>query len=223
MKYIFRSLFFILLSLMIIISVWQVVMVCTNIAVGDYKIYLWFGVGIVAYYVLRIFPFVRKNAEWFETWTHELTHTIVGLLFFHKIHSFSAGEGDGQISHSGRFLNNIFITLAPYCLPIYTFIFCIIRIAIKAEFLPVIDALIGLSLIFHLHCFRTQCGGWQPDIMQFGKVMSYFFITAFLLFNLLFVFQTIKFDFIDGMVSVFKNYWAIINDIIQIITTKFIK
>ncbi len=75
------------------------------------KTYLWFIIGFGAYIVLK--GSLQKNLVFLEIFTHELTHTIVGLVFFQKIHSFHATNGEGgAISHSGKMTNNPFILLA---------------------------------------------------------------------------------------------------------------
>lgn len=55
--------------------------------------YIWFFIGLAAYIVVRtLIPVYRKNESFFEVFSHELTYTVVGLLFFRKIHSFEAQE-----------------------------------------------------------------------------------------------------------------------------------
>jgi hypothetical protein len=48
-----------------------------------------------------------------QTFSHELTHTIVGLMFGRKIHAFraTAGEG-GEMCHSGGRFNATVILLS---------------------------------------------------------------------------------------------------------------
>lgn len=155
-------------------------------------LYKWFGIGFIGFLVLRIF--VRKNMEWFETFSHELTHTIVGLMFFQRIYSFNAGEGEGYIERSGNGLGHVFISLAPYCLPIYTYLFLLIRFFIVPEYIWIFDLLIGATFAFHCFCFKTQIGNYQTDINQFSLVFSYLYITTFILFNVC----ILLFSFFDG-------------------------
>jgi xanthine/uracil permease len=147
-----------------------------------YKAYFWFAGGIVAYFVT--IPLFRKNLKFIETFTHELTHTIVGLIFFQRIHSFTATNGEGGLmEHSGNNTNNVFITLAPYCLPIFTFALLLLRIMIKPEYLRLFDVLIGLSVAFHFVAIIKDIRPNQTDIKNCGYIFSYLFILAFLLFN----------------------------------------
>ncbi len=72
--------------------------------------------------------FLNKNALWLETFTHELTHIVVAMLFLRKVHSFHAEEGFGVVYTSGQSNNMIPpMALAPYCLPIYTFLLLSVR------------------------------------------------------------------------------------------------
>lgn len=89
--------------------------------------YQWMLYGMVGYFVIRMIPSVSRNEKWLQTFSHELSHTIVGMMFFQKIHSFHAEENHGVVWRSGRNIGGIFIGLAPYCLPIFTYAF-ILRI-----------------------------------------------------------------------------------------------
>ena len=53
--------------------------------IKHYTLYKWFGAGFGVYFLLRLLPFVRKNEVFIQTFSHELTHTIVGLMFFRNI------------------------------------------------------------------------------------------------------------------------------------------
>jgi hypothetical protein len=174
------------------LSAWQFFETIHLPAFKGYKLYLWFGIGVVAYIVLKQLRILRKNAEWFETQTHEWTHTIVALMFGQKIHSVSAGEGEGVVYHSGRFSRNIFISLAPYCLPVYSYAFCVLRLLSAKRTLHIFDLLIGFTLVFHLVAFKKQTKSYQPDIREFGLPVSYIFIAAFLFFNLTIILLTIR-------------------------------
>ena len=55
------------------------------------SIYQWVGVGIAAFSLIH--SVVKKNMTWLETFSHELTHIVVALLFFRRVHSFHAEEG----------------------------------------------------------------------------------------------------------------------------------
>jgi len=167
-----------------------------------YKAYLWFAVGIATYFVIK--PLFRKNLSFLETFTHELTHTIVGLIFFQRIHSFTATDGEGGVmKHSGKHTNNVFIALAPYFLPIFTFTLLLFRIMVKTEYLQFFDVLIGLSVAFHFVAMIKDIRPNQSDIKTCGYVFSYLFISAFLLFNTSIILWSIQ----NGISVAFVNWW----------------
>ena len=149
---------------------------------GNLGIYLWTAVGAVAYTFLRFF--LRKNVKWLETFSHEFTHTVVSLMLFRKIHSFKVGQSAGEVTTSGSSFTQVFVSLAPYCLPVFTYLLLFIRPLIKTDSLNIYDVLIGVSIAFHAICFRMQTGSHQPDINRFPLVFSYLYISTALLFNI---------------------------------------
>ena len=207
MKVLLKIFAYLLLIIFLLLSVWQFFEITYWLALKSYMLYFWFGIGIITYIVLRQLPFLRKNAVFFETQTHEWLHTIVALMFGQKIHSVSAGEGKGVMYHSGRFTRNIFISLAPYCLPIYTYTFCILRLLSAKQTLYVFDLLIGLTLAFHIVAFKKQTKSYQTDIREFGLLTSYVFIIAFLFFNLTIILLTIKKGIDGAFVYQAEQYW----------------
>lgn len=172
------------------------------------KLYLWFFIGIAAYFLLRLIPAVKKNEDWLQTFTHELTHTIAGLLCFQKIHSFEAKEKSGVIYHSGKSrFGSTFISLAPYCFPIYTFLMLLFRIIGAWKLLYVFDILIGLTLAFHGLCIFEQARPYQTDIKNVGYTKAYMFIAALLLFNLTIILLSIRKGIVNANIFLFTSYW----------------
>ena len=145
-------------------------------------VYQWTGIGIVAFFVIS--RFFNKNLNWFSTFSHELTHTIVSIFLFRKIHSFQAGRGTGEISTSGNSNTLVFVDLAPYCLPVFTYFLLGLRMMLVKNMLMYYDILIGLSIGFHIYCFKTQTGNYQSDINKHPLYFSYLYIATALLFNL---------------------------------------
>ncbi|MBP5386991.1 MAG: M50 family metallopeptidase [Prevotella sp.] len=149
---------------------------------GNLEMYQWTGIGIVVYVLAR--GLLRKNLSWLEVFSHELTHTVVSMMLFRKIHSFRAGDQSGEVSTSGSSYNRVFVTLAPYCLPIFTYFFLLFRQLIKANGFWLYDIFIGVTIGFHAICFKTQTGNFQPDIRSFPLPFSYLYIFTALLFNI---------------------------------------
>lgn len=146
------------------------------------ELYLWCAVGFVVFYILR--RFLNRNLEWVETFSHELTHIIVAMLFFRKVHSFNAGLQGGVVETSGKNTRGIVpMSLAPYCLPIFSYLLLLFRPLIDFEGRWIFDILIGMTLCFHFFCFRKQTGSFQTDINQFPLSFSYFYIAVAHLMN----------------------------------------
>ena len=146
------------------------------------SLFQWAAVGFVSYSIIR--RFLNKNILWLETFTHELTHIVVAMLFLRKVHSFHAEEGSGVVYTSGQSNNMIVpMALAPYCLPIYTFLLLSVRCLMNFHGMWIYDIIIGVSLSFHVNCFIHQTGKYQTDINQYPLLFSYLFINVARLIN----------------------------------------
>ena len=185
-KYVLFTILLLLLSLAILATGWSIM---TSIFfpkrgswLGNLQLYQWTAIGIILFLVVK--RFLKENLMWFETFTHELTHTLIAILFFRKIHSFEAKNNSGQIMTSGNDNTLVFVDLAPYCLPIYTFILLAIRSICYSPFLWCIDIIIGISIAFHINTFKKQIGNYQTDINKRPLYFSYTYITTVILFNL---------------------------------------
>ena len=169
--------------------------------------------GIGGFIVLSILRIFNKNLEWLRTFSHELSHTVVGLLFFRKIHSFQAEIGTGVMSHSGgiRF-GDIFISLAPYCLPLFTYILLFLRELGASSSLYIFDIMIGFTTAFHISCFRRQIGSYQSDITSVGILRSYLFIFAMWVVNLTILLLSIRMGVLESFKELAIDYWDTITD-----------
>jgi hypothetical protein len=156
-----------------------------------------------------LLPFFRKNEKFMQTFSHELTHTIVGLMFGRKIHSFraTAGEG-GEMCHSGGRFGGIFISLAPYCLPLFTYVFLLLRIIGAWKLLLWFDVFVGFTLAFHIVCFATQTRNYQTDISSRGYLKSYLFIVLFWLFNATVILLSVRKGIVNAVTYLFPQYWG---------------
>ena len=145
-------------------------------------IYQWAGVGFVAFAVLH--AVVKKNMTWLETFSHELTHIVVAFLLLRRVHSFHAEEGSGVVYTSGEHQYGLApMALAPYCLPIFTYLLLSIRCLMDFHGMWIYDILIGMTICFHFFCFKNQTGKHQPDINQYPLSFSYLYIVTALLIN----------------------------------------
>ena len=105
---------------------------------------------------------------------HELTHALAAWSVGGKVLGFSVGASGGHVdlSHS-----NAFISLAPYCVPIYT-LTAILSYRLLLWLKPsaggslIFLAVVGLTLAFHgLKTFEVLFDLRQPDLRQAGGVV----------------------------------------------------
>ena len=156
---------------------------CSNTRLSYYPWYLWMVIGATIFPVMN--KFFVKNMELTKTFTHELTHTITGILLFRRIHSFHAEEqGSGVVWSSGNDKIQFLTSLAPYCFPIYTFPLLMMRCLVTSSLLPIMDVIIGFTIGLHIVCFKEQIGNHQTDINQFPLWFSYIYIFSVWLFDI---------------------------------------
>ena len=132
-----------------------------------------FAIYIVFAIVLSILR-IGHNLNWFMKFTHELTHTLMALLFFKKINEFVVKGKECYVNYKvGKYgIGYTPITLSPYCIPIYTFMIFPFRFAGDYHYMIFFDALIAFSYAFHLHSFIKQTRFTQPDIVNCGIARS---------------------------------------------------
>ena len=145
--------------------------------VGNYA-GLFTGFGAYAVFLLFLFiPRLRHNLNWLMKFTHELTHTLVALLFFGKIREFVVRDRECYVSYLIGPIGYVPITLSPYCIPIYTFMLFPFRFAGDSHYMIIFDFLIAFTYAFHIHAFIKQTRFSQPDIENCGKARSVTFIS----------------------------------------------
>ena len=145
--------------------------------------------------------------------THELTHTLVALLFWGKIREFVVRDRECYVSYLTGPMGYVPITLSPYCIPIYTFMLFPFRFAGDSHYMIVFDFLIAFSYAFHIHSFIKQTRLTQSDIENCGIARS----VSFLAFTHLAVASLIlaipKGGVLNALARVFWEYpWQIILD-----------
>ena len=195
--------------------------------------YLWMGVGFIVYIIFHKFLF-KKNIDIMQTMSHEGAHMLVGALFLRrKIYQFNAKSADslsygdntlGFVS-SSRNSNriNILSTLAPYMLPYLTFLLLLFRLMIKNQCLPIVDVIIGFSLMFYFFCWKKDTRRDQSDIQLCGVFLSYLYIITFLLFNISIIIYAVSggvsepLNIFGGIKQYFVQTWNDINWIVDLI------
>lgn len=226
-----------LLVIAIIISAFEfyrTIMYAVNASMNKlYSGYLWMGVGFIVYVIFHKF-FFKKNIDIMQTMSHEGAHMLVGALFLRrKIYQFNAKSTDslsygdntlGFVS-SSRNSNriNILSTLAPYMLPYLTFLLLLFRLMIKNQCLPIVDVIIGFSLMFYFFCWKKDTRRDQSDIQLCGVFLSYLYIITFLLFNMSIIIYAVSggvsepLNIFGGIKQYFVQTWNDINWIVDLI------
>lgn len=195
-----------------------------------YSGYLWMGVGFIVYLIFHKF-FFRKNIDIMQTMSHEGAHMLIGALFLRrKIYQFNAKSADsltygdntlGFVSSSrkGNYIS-IMSTLAPYMLPYLTFLLLLFRLMIKNECLPIVDVIIGFSLMFYILCWKKDTRRDQSDIRLCGVFLSYLYIATFLLFNISLIIYSVSggisepVNIIGAVKQYFVQTW---NDVLMVV------
>ena len=160
----------------------------------EFGAYKWVLCGIGAYLPFAGF-LVASRESIVRVFTHEMTHAVAGTLFFRKIVSFNATTTSGVVFHSKGLVGDIFIALAPYCLPIYTFAFLILRLLGAESSLFIFDILIGFTLAMHINCFALETRPRQTDIKKSGYALAALFLLTAWIVNL----SIIALSFPDGI------------------------
>lgn len=138
---------------------------------------------------------------------HELTHALAALLSGYRVKSLKVSARGGEVVTSDT---NIFVALAPYCLPLYTLlvlaVFQLVRHYGRLDLPPPwLGFSVGFTLAFHaaltLHALRQR----QPDLEHAGVLLS---LVLILLSNCLVLVLVLKTLF-PGWVSVraFAGQW----------------
>jgi len=225
------SLLFILTLIVTALELYRCgVSVVSSFTNSTYQGYMWLGIGMVTFVIIALI-FFRKNLDIMQTMTHEGAHMLVGGLFLRKkIYQFNAKSND-SLSYNDNTLGfvqsnarsyNIFSTLAPYMLPYLTFAMVLFRLMIKNECLPIIDFIIGFTLMFHFSCWKKDMRRDQSDIRACGVLRSYLFIWTFIFFNLAIILYSLgggttdPVNIIDANVEWFSQAWADIKQIMSL-------
>lgn len=158
---------------------------------------------------------IGHNLNWFMKFTHELTHTLVALIFFKKINEFVVKGRECYVNYKvGKYgIGYTPITLSPYCIPIYTFMIFPFRFAGDSHYMIFFDALIAFTYAFHIHAFIKQTRFTQPDIENCGIARSVTYLTFTHLAVASLILATPKGGVLKALGRVFWEYpWHIITD-----------
>lgn len=176
------------------------------------------AVGAAAFFVLLLLPRMRHNVGWLMRFSHEFTHMLFALIFFRKIVRMNVDYKNSHVVYSSGRVGYLLITLAPYCVPVFTLVLLPWRFTIAPDswldmlYLNVIDVLIGFTYAFHLLSWVKQTRTWQPDIVGPGVLRSLLVIAFFQIVFLSVVILTSS----SGVILAFKRvFWTYPVDVIE--------
>ncbi len=110
---------------------------------------------------------------WLETFEHEITHLLIGLLFLKIPVGFrvSAHEG-GEVRQIGRgTTGQIWVTLAPYFFPTVSLFVLIVAYFAKLD-TSLLLGILGWTTIFHLVSNWGETSFRQPDLQKAGIIKT---------------------------------------------------
>ena len=207
-SYILISIIMVLLGVFFLVETWSYICVhfkaFTDNAgkTGHNWWFLWVLLGGLVYPLINYFVDkkennhrevkVFKNIGVTKTFMHEMSHAIVAVLTFRRIHSFHVTEVDGVVYSSGSEKTRFLVSLAPYCFLWLTFPFISLRCIVENGYLWIMDILIGITIGLHAVCIKEDTGNHQSDITKYPVVFSYIYIFSVLLFDLSLILMSYK-------------------------------
>lgn len=130
-----------------------------------------FWLGLAGYFIFQVL-FAKPMRTY--VFGHELTHAVVGLLSGAKLKSFNVSTAGGSVVLTKT---NVWITLSPYFVPIYTVVLMGVYWAasyfwpLKPYYGYVLFAA-GFTLSFHFSLTHYALGQGQSDLKAYGPFFS---------------------------------------------------
>lgn len=152
-------------------------------------LYWWFTVGIVVYIIFRLsvvprFDGIRYALELKETDSHESLHSFVAMLLGRRVTEKVVKQRTGHIMSSGPEWSHTFTSLAPYTLPLVTYMGLAVRALIAWQSTWLFDIILGITMGFYLVRFANETRTYQTDINRFPtKWFPFLYIAVWTVFN----------------------------------------
>ncbi len=176
--------------------------------VGGHIKHYWYFLGGGVLYAVAALTLLKTNLQYYQTKHHESLHEAACQIFLRPIESISASSSKGgQLVHGGK--SNMFITLAPYSFPLFTYLFLLLHLMIDPKY-PGYLILVGFSFFFFLHAISLQLSTRQPDLHRFGVVRSCMFIADFLLMNVSIILYAVRMKIGKAFLYYFGDLWRIV-------------
>ena len=167
----FRTIIAVLLLPLLVVCVYNFIKTIFTFAGTTTLSMVPFWLGIIIYFIFQAIFFKPMRTYVFG---HELTHALTGLLSGARIKKFKVSKNSGSVSLTK---DNIFITLSPYFIPIYS-LFIIIVYLFLAWFIDVKPFysyylfLSGIALAFHFALTFYAISIGQSDMKVYGVFFS---------------------------------------------------
>jgi hypothetical protein len=176
------------------ISLWQVL---TQTAWQIEKLGI-FAAGFAAFTLFWLI--FRKQLQFFFTLEHELTHLLMGLLFFKKPRSLTVSEhAGGAVELYG---SNFLISLAPYFLPTVSLFLIPLGFVVTPTAEKVLLGVLGASVAFHVFSTFAELHWGQTDLQKTGWIFSFLFLPVAIL-----IFYGSILAFVGGGLGKFGMFW----------------
>lgn len=134
-----------------------------------YKVTMYFLLGFALYTLFHFFIFQFSRLY---VIAHEAAHVIAAWCCGYKVSVVNIKEDSGNVKVSGV---NVFILLAPYCIPFYaiciTVIYFLLSLFVPSvrDYSPIFLASFGFFTALHcLHTYKALTETQQSDISQAG-------------------------------------------------------
>ncbi len=179
--------------------------------IKSYKITIWFVIGLIVYALVHKFLY---NFSRLYVFAHEITHALSAMCCGYKAQNLKVGEDSGQVKVSGT---NIFIFLAPYCLPLYAVFLLLIYFFWQLfspdtafKFKDIFLFLFGFFIMLHIwHTVKTLQETQQSDLLQAGG--NVFSISIIVLSNVLIIFGLLELCF-PGILPLFSLFKQVLSN-----------
>ncbi|OQY27686.1 MAG: hypothetical protein B6244_09795 [Candidatus Cloacimonetes bacterium 4572_55] len=165
------------------------------------------GVAIFVIIWLYFYDFWRN---WMGFFTHELTHAISCMMSSSRVLQFVVNRG--RVSWVTCERGNVFISLSPYFLPIFSFIPVALIPFIKGNYFFYLYITIGFTTMYHLTTFITQFRSSQPDLQYAGFFTSTIYVVFGNIFFTGLILGLIS-DGYRGMWKFVKGGWILLFDL----------
>lgn len=168
-----------------------------------------FGVFLLLYAIL-----FRGRITFIEVFEHEMSHLLVGKLFFRDVQELLVNADTGGHVAFRQGINNFVILLAPYTIPLLTIPLLIARLLLPPPIAQVLDFLIGFTLAFHFVGLFKEFRFRQTDLKRSGYAFS---ISAVLLVSAIWLVVAVAVVIDDpaAIVTYFGDAWTLALDFYQ--------